>query len=137
TRPVDREEVRHALWEAPRVAFVHAGNGLVALNSVVELMRDLNRPRNDMWEVAVWEDAIATDEREIYLTYQVHNEAIVVPETIDAIRALTGIEQDGRKSIQRTDASLGIVRSFLPTMREADTHAEMASRRQFREVGYK
>jgi glyceraldehyde-3-phosphate dehydrogenase (NAD(P)) len=45
-----------------------------------------------VWEVVVREDAIAADEREVYLTYQVHNEAIVVPEAIDCIRALTGLD---------------------------------------------
>ena len=114
TRPVSVDELRSALREAPRIAFVRADAGLVALNSVIELMRDLGRPRGDMWEVAVWEDALASDGRELYLTYQVHNEAIVVPETIDCIRALTGIERDGAASIARTDAAMGIVKDFLP-----------------------
>lgn len=114
TRSVGVDELRHALWETPRVAFVHGSDGLVALNSVIELMRDLLRPRNDMWEVAIWEDALAADDREVYLTFQVHNEAVAIPENIDCIRALTGIETDGARSIQKTDASLGIVKSFLP-----------------------
>ena len=113
TRSVGLEELRDALWDAPRIAFVRAGDGVVALNSVTELMRDLGRPRGDMWEVAVWEDALATDGRELYLTYQVHNEAIVIPETIDCIRALTGSETDGAASIARTDRSLGITKAFL------------------------
>ncbi len=114
TSRVHVDEVREALLEAPRIAFVRASDGLVALNSVIELMRDLGRPRGDMWEVAVWEDALAADEHDIYLTFQVHNESIVVPETIDCIRALTGIEPDAARSIERTDRSLGITRSFLP-----------------------
>lgn len=143
TRPVSLEELRHALWEAPRIAFVHATNGLTALNSVIELMRDLGRPRNDLWEVAVWEDVLATDGREVYLTLQVHNEAIVIPETIDCIRALTGIETDGAKSVAKTDASLGIVKSFLPkTTRGAAIHAEADTasaerNREFVEEGFK
>ena len=114
TRPVSLDEFRGALWEAPRIAFVRADEGIVAMNSVVELMRDLHRPRNDMWEVAVWEDALAADEREVYLTFQVHNESIVVPETIDCIRALTGIERDAAASIAKTDTALGITKTFLP-----------------------
>lgn len=114
TRPVTRVELRDALFAAPRIAFVRADEGLVALNSVMELMRDLGRPRGDMWEVAVWEDSMASDGRELYLTFQVHNESIVVPETIDCIRALTGVEPDGAKSIAKTDASLGITKCFLP-----------------------
>lgn len=90
SRPVALDELREALWEEPRIAFIRADDGLVALNSVVELMRDLNRPRADMWEVAVWEDALAADEREVYLTFQVHNEAIVIPENIDCIRRTDG-----------------------------------------------
>lgn len=114
TRPVSLDELREALWEAPRIAFVRASDGLVALNSVIELMRDLGRPRGDMGEVAVWEDALAADGRELYLTYQVHNEAIVVPETVDCIRALTGTETDGARSIAKTDAALGVRKTFLP-----------------------
>jgi glyceraldehyde-3-phosphate dehydrogenase (NAD(P)) len=114
TRPVTRDEVHDALEQAPRIAFVRADDGVVALNSVIELMRDLDRPRGDMWEVAVWEDALAVDEREIYLTYQVHNEAIVIPETIDAIRAMTGLEPDGAASIATTDRMLGVTKLFVP-----------------------
>ena len=114
TRSVGLEELRDALWEAPRIAFVRAADGLVALNSVTELMRDLGRPRGDMWEVAVWEDALATHGREVYLTFQVHNEAIVIPETIDCIRALMGSESDAVASIAKTDRSLGITKAFLP-----------------------
>jgi glyceraldehyde-3-phosphate dehydrogenase (NAD(P)) len=45
---------------------------------------------------------------EAFFTYMVDNQAIVIPETIDAIRALTGREKDGQASISRTNAALGI-----------------------------
>jgi len=123
TRPVSLDELRDALWDEPRIAFVRAADGVVALNSVIELMRDLDRPRGDMWEVAVWEDALASDGREVYLTFQVHNEAIVVPETVDCIRALTGIETDGAASIAKTDRSLGVTKMFLPATTKPIAHA--------------
>ena len=121
-RAVSLEELRDALWDAPRIAFVRASDGLVALNSVIELMRDLDRSRADMWEVAVWEDGLATDGREVYLNFQVHNEAIVVPENIDAIRALTGLERDAATSIAKTNAALGITKTFLPSTTQAIPH---------------
>jgi glyceraldehyde-3-phosphate dehydrogenase (NAD(P)) len=37
----------------------------------------------------------------------------VVPETIDAIRALTEIELDGAQSIAKTDRALGLMREFI------------------------
>lgn len=105
---VDREEVLAALRDAPRIAFVRAADGVEAPNAVIEIARDLGRPRADLWEVAVWEDTLAVAGREIFLTYQVHNEAIVIPENVDAIRAVTGVEPDGAKSIAATDAALGV-----------------------------
>ena len=50
---------------------------------------------------------------EIYLVYQVHNLAIVVPENIDAIRALTELESDPAKSMDLTDRTLGVKESFF------------------------
>lgn len=76
-------------------------------------MADLGRPRGDMWEVALWEDGLTVQGDELYYTYQVFNQAIVVPETIDAIRALSERERNGAASIARTDRALGIVREFL------------------------
>jgi glyceraldehyde-3-phosphate dehydrogenase (NAD(P)) len=42
----------------------------------------------------------------------VDNQAIVIPETIDAIRALTGSESAADSSIAKTNAALGIGRLF-------------------------
>ncbi len=112
--PVAVEELRQALLAAPRIAFVRGSDGLVALNSVIELMRDLRRPRGDMWEVAVWEDGLAADSRDLYITFLVHNEAVVVPENVDCVRALTGTDADGARSIDKTDRALGVTKSFLP-----------------------
>lgn len=113
TRQATREEVLAAFRAAPRIAFVRMHDGLGALNSTVELMTDLGRRRGDMWEVAMWEDGLTVDGDQLYYCYQVFNQAIVVPETIDAIRALAGIEPDGARSIAKTDRALGLVKDFL------------------------
>jgi glyceraldehyde-3-phosphate dehydrogenase (NAD(P)) len=113
TRPASKEEVLDAFRAVPRIAFIRAQEGIVALNSTTELMNDLGRPRGDMWEVALWEDSLTVKGSEVFYNYQVYNQAIVVPETIDAIRALAGIETDGARSIAKTDAALGITHDFL------------------------
>ena len=61
----------------------------------------------------MWEDSLAVSGREVFLTYQVHNEAIVIPENVDAVRAMTEAEPDGAKSIAVTDQSLGIRADLL------------------------
>ncbi|MEX1258531.1 MAG: type II glyceraldehyde-3-phosphate dehydrogenase [Gemmatimonadota bacterium] len=113
TRPAAREEVLDAFRAVPRIAFVRAGEGIEALNVTAEVMKEIGRPRGDMWEVALWEDILTVQGRELFYAYQVDNQAIVVPETIDAIRALSGTERDPTRSIERTDAALGIRQEFL------------------------
>lgn len=102
-----REEVLAAFRAARRIAFLRSREGVVALNSILEMMTDLGRPRRDMWEVGLWEDSLTVRDTELFYNYQVYNQAIVVPETIDAIRALTGIEKYSVKSIMKTDAAFG------------------------------
>lgn len=111
TREAGRGEVLDALRAAPRIAFIRMGDGPPALDTSVEVMRGLGRPRT-AWEVAVWADALAVGGAEAYVACQVYNKAIVVPESIDAVRALTGIVADGAESIRRTDDTLGMRAGF-------------------------
>lgn len=122
TRPTTKDEVLAAFRAAPRIAFLRMADGIVALNSTLEMMADLGRPRGDMWEVGLWEDSLTVNGNEVFYTYQVYNQAIVIPETIDAIRALTGAEHDGVRSITTTDQALGLVREFVAPSREPVTH---------------
>jgi glyceraldehyde-3-phosphate dehydrogenase (NAD(P)) len=115
-RVASKDEVLDAFRSAPRISFIRMSDGIVALNSTIELMKDLGRPRGDMWEVAIWDDVLTVQGNELYYTYQVYNEAIVVPETIDAIRALDGRIKDGIISIRMTDEALGIKKDFLENL---------------------
>jgi glyceraldehyde-3-phosphate dehydrogenase (NAD(P)) len=112
TRKVSEQEVLETFKRSSRVAMIKYSDGLSANNTVKELMLALNRPYGDMYEVALWKDMLKVVDNELFYAYLVDNQAIVIPETIDAIRALTGIEKDGLKSIQKTNASLGIKQVF-------------------------
>jgi glyceraldehyde-3-phosphate dehydrogenase (NAD(P)) len=112
-RDADRDEVLGALHGDRRIAFVRSVDGLGAPNRTIELMKDLGRPRGDMYEVAVWSDILAVAASEAFLTYQVDNQAIVIPENVDAIRALLGVVSDAEESMRRTDDALGIRQDFL------------------------
>lgn len=113
TKKAAKEEVLAAFNISTRTAFIDYSDGLSANNAVKELMLGLNRPYGDMYEVAIWEDMVKVVGDELFYAYLVDNQAIVIPETIDAIRALTGIEQEAQKSIEKTNVSLGIRKSFL------------------------
>ncbi len=108
TRSASKDEVLDAFRSSSRIALIHISDGLPALNSVKELMADRGRPHGDLYEVALWADMLRVQGDELFYAYMVDNQAIVIPETIDAIRALTGLEKDPSKSIAGTNAALGI-----------------------------
>ena len=109
-RAASREEVLAAFRTSSRIQPIRYAEGLSALNAVKEWMSDAGRPRADLYEVALWEDMLKVQGNELFYAYMVDNQAIVVPETIDAIRALTGAERDPKVSIASTDAAMGIGR---------------------------
>lgn len=110
TRPAGIEEVLTAFRASSRIALIRGDDGLPAINSVKEWMLDLGRPHGDLYEVALWEDMLTVQGDELFYAYMVDNQAIVIPETIDAIRAVCVLEADPAASIARTNASLGIGR---------------------------
>lgn len=112
-RDTSRDEVLAAFSRNTRIAFIRASDGITALNVTADLMLELGRPRGAMWEVALWEDILTVDGREAYYAYQVDNQAIVIPENVDAIRALTGRETVAQASIERTNRSLGVAQRFV------------------------
>ncbi len=103
-----KEEVLNAFKTSSRIKLIRYDQGLVSNNTIKEMFLDMGRPWGDMYEVALWEDMLKVQGDELFYAYVVDNQAIVIPETIDAIRALTGIESNGEKSIARTNKSLGI-----------------------------
>ena len=103
-----KEEVLDAFKTSSRIKLIHYDQGLVSNNTIKEMYLDMGRPWGDMYEVALWEDMLKVVGDELFYAYVVDNQAIVIPETIDAIRALTGIERDGHTSIAKTNKSLGI-----------------------------
>lgn len=107
-KPASKEEVLEAFRTSSRIAFIRMSENLVAINAVKEMLADLGRPHDNLYEVALWEDMLKVQDDELFYAYMVDNQAIVIPETIDAIRALSGREKDGQASIKKTNASLGI-----------------------------
>lgn len=113
TRQSSKEEVIEVFKNSTRIALIEYSQGLSANNTVKELMLAMNRPYGDMYEVALWHDMLKVQGDELFYAYLVDNQAIVIPETIDAIRALTGLEEDFQKSIQKTNDNLGIQQKYF------------------------
>jgi len=101
------DEVLQAFDDQPRVSLLNAEEGYDSTGKVHELMRDLERPRSDMEEAAVWEETVTVDGDTLYWIHMVHQEAIVVPDNVDAIRSM--FEMENREtSIKMTNQAMKI-----------------------------
>jgi glyceraldehyde-3-phosphate dehydrogenase (NAD(P)) len=102
-----KDDVVKALEKAPRVSLVDGKSGFKSTANLLDMAREMGRPRNDIWEATVWRDSVTVVDGEAYMFLAVHQEAIVVPENIDAVRALAG-GYKREESMRLTDESLGI-----------------------------
>ncbi|MFQ6051209.1 MAG: type II glyceraldehyde-3-phosphate dehydrogenase [Candidatus Hydrothermarchaeota archaeon] len=106
---VGEEEIIEAFERTPRIILVDGKSGITSTSQIHEFSRDLGRPRYDLYEIPIWRDSVHIKDDTIYFYQAVHQESDVVPENIDAIRAMLEIEKDGKKSIEKTDRSMGII----------------------------
>ncbi len=103
-----RDAVLEAFAKTPRIFLAEVETGFQSLAQIIEYARDLGRPRGDFPEVAIFRDSVTVRGNELYLMYGVHQESVVVPENVDAIRAVKGLA-DKWESIRKTDKSLGLI----------------------------
>jgi glyceraldehyde-3-phosphate dehydrogenase (NAD(P)) len=102
------QKVVEKFAKTPRIMLVNGKkDGFKSTANIIDLAREMGRPRNDVYESVVWKDSIKVLDGELYFFMAVHQEAIVIPENVDAIRAMLGNSSRG-ESIALTNKSLGI-----------------------------
>ena len=99
-------EIKDLFERAPRIIIVKAKDGIESTAEIMEYARDSGRKRSDLNEIAVWDESINVLGNEVFYMQAVHQESNVIPENIDAIRAMTGIIKDAAESIIKTDTAL-------------------------------
>ncbi len=111
-KEVKRDEVLEILERAPRILVIPSEfSGVKDTAKIIEMARDMGRKRYDLNELVVFEESVSVNGRELFLMQAVHQESIVVPENVDAIRAMT-TSATREESLRKTDESLGLVRDF-------------------------
>ena len=96
------------MWSnTPRVIIMHGeANRITTTAEVMEMARDIGRKWGDLHEIFVWEDGVKLMGNRLYYFQAIHQESDVIPENVDAIRALMGTEADWRVSVAKTDAAI-------------------------------
>ncbi|MFW6448555.1 MAG: type II glyceraldehyde-3-phosphate dehydrogenase [Halobacteriota archaeon] len=103
----DPDAVREHLDGSPRLFLVTPEMDVDGTGQLKELALDAGRPRGDLWENCIWSASVAIEHGELYLFQAIHQESDVVPENVDAIRALLDVT-DGPESRAITNEALGV-----------------------------
>ena len=106
--PAGVAEVLDAFRRTPRFHLFAPWERADGTPQVMEYARDRGIGFNDMMENVVWEAGVRVDGRDLYFFQGIHQESIVVPENVDAIRAMFDLAPDAERSIALTDRALGL-----------------------------
>ena len=103
------------MWsKEPRIILMDGGEtGITTTAEVMEYARDIGRKWGDLHEIFVWRDGVKLEGNTLYYFQAIHQESDVIPENVDAIRALMGAESDWRVSVAKTDQSIAKYNNIL------------------------
>ena len=101
------EEVLDMFRKTTRIRIVRNAERVRSTAEIMELAKDIGMLRGDMPEICIWEEGIGVKGKKLFYLQAIHQESDVVPENIDAIRAITGFK-DGKKSMEMTNKALGM-----------------------------
>ncbi len=100
------DEVISELSKKRRLILINDKEKVNSTAQVMDYARELSRNRSDLYEIVIWKGSINIYKNKVHYIQAVHQESDVIPENIDAIRAMFGVDQN--LSRDKTDASLGI-----------------------------
>ena len=106
--PKDTQALVEAFRTSPRFRVFEEWERVDGTPQVMEYARDRGQGRPDVMENVVWANGVKLDGDEAYFFQGIHQESIVVPENIDAVRAMFELAPDGPSSMAITDRTLGI-----------------------------
>jgi len=108
-KPVEAKDVIEVFENTTRVFLFEKEKGFDSTAQLIEFARDMHREWNNLYEIAVWKESISVKGNRLFYIQAVHQESDVVPENIDAIRAMFELA-DKWESIKKTNKSLGILK---------------------------
>lgn len=107
-KKISKEMALEAFKQHDRIRVVRIDDGFLGNASFFRYARDLGNPRGDMYEVGLWEDSVVESKDDIMFAINIPQEAVTIPETVDAIRAAMGMQTERLDAIARTNKYLGL-----------------------------
>ncbi len=107
-RKLEKKEILEIFHAHPRIRVVRLEDGFLGNASLFKYARDLGNKRGDMYEIAVWEESIVNSGDDIMFAINIPQEAVVIPENIDAVRAAMQMQSSGKEGRAATNKYLGM-----------------------------
>jgi len=107
-KKISKEEILAQFNQHARIRVVRLEDGFLGNASLFKYARDLGNPRGDMYEIAVWEETIVSSGDDIMFAINIPQEAVVIPETMDGIRASLEMQKDRLEAVGITNQYLGM-----------------------------
>ena len=92
----------------PRIKVVEIAKGFNSNTALFRYARDRGNKRADMYEIAVFKEMVAKSGEDLFFTINIPQEAVVIPESRDAIRAALSMQTDGNEAVSATNKYLGM-----------------------------
>jgi len=105
---IDKDMALRAFAAHDRIRIVRIADGFLGNASLFRYARDLGNPRGDMYEVAVWEESVVESGDDLMFALYIPQEAVTIPETIDAVRACLELQADRLEAVGTTNRYLGM-----------------------------
>ncbi|MDD4080868.1 MAG: type II glyceraldehyde-3-phosphate dehydrogenase [Eubacteriales bacterium] len=105
---ITREGAIRCFETHPRIRVVTIDEGFKGNASFFRYARDLGNRRGDMYEVGLWKDTVVETGNAIMFAINIPQEAVTIPETIDAVRAAMGMQNTGAEGTAETNKYLHI-----------------------------
>ena len=107
-RKTDPAEVIAAFRTHPRIRVARIADGFDTNTSFFNYARFLGHPRGDMYEIGLFEETVGMSGNDIMFAVNIPQESVVIPETIDGIRASLRLQEDRLEAVGLTNKYLGM-----------------------------
>ena len=92
----------------PRIKVVDIAKGFNSNTAMFKYARDKGNKRADMYEIGLFREMVALSGDNLFFTISIPQESVVIPETIDGIRASLSLQTDWRQAVALTNKYLGM-----------------------------
>ena len=103
---IPKEKALALFRQHPRIRVVSIDDGFLGNASFFKYARDLGNRRGDMYEVGIWEESVVNSGKDLMYAIYIPQEAVTIPETMDAIRAAMQMQKTRESGTAATNRYL-------------------------------